>query len=83
MSVMLVSVPVINTGAALQPCSPLCAAELSERPQRSLNTNSLNLQMNSRYVGTRFRRLFFFSSALYGLSQRNKLQLTMEFHVKE
>lgn len=82
MSVMLVSVPVINTGAALQPCSPLRAAEPAEQPQRSLNTNSLNLQMNSRYLGTRFRRLFF-SSALHGLSQRDKLRLTMEFHFKE
>lgn len=50
--------------------SVLCPArELSKWLQGSLNVNNLNLQMNSRHMGTRLRRFFFPLRPLWKLAK--------------
>lgn len=66
-SVMLGPVPVINI-------EPSAAGEPSKGPQCSCNINNLHLQMNSRCMGTRLGRLFFFSFLLSPLWKLPKAQ---------
>ena len=54
---MLVWVPVINISASLRPSA---SGEPSKGPQCPLNINNLHFQMNSKCMGTRLGRLFFF-----------------------